>query len=239
MKQILLGLTLALLSGCASLNNTTGTPARDPTFAAARPAPVPVSPRSTGSIYQTGGDMRLFENQNAHRVGDILTVTLSESQNGKKKVDQSTQKKDDVSVNVPMLFGQNPHKIFGMSDRVFKRDYAGELFDATVSSSNTFKGTGSSDQSNSLSGTIAVTVVEVLPNGNLRIQGEKRMTINQGDEFVRLSGYIRPADIDATNTVESTRVADATIIYTGEGALADSSRMGWFSRFFNSPLFPF
>ncbi|MCG8122437.1 MAG: flagellar basal body L-ring protein FlgH, partial [Candidatus Thiodiazotropha taylori] len=98
---------------------------------------------------------------------------------------------------------------------------------------------GSASQGNALSGSITVSVIEVLPNRNLYVRGEKRIGINQGTEYVRLSGIVRPSDISPTNTVASTRIADPTITYVGEGALADANSMGWLSRFFNSVLSPF
>jgi flagellar L-ring protein precursor FlgH len=84
-----------------------------------------------------------------------------------------------------------------------------------------------------------VTVVELLPNGNLKIRGEKRVTLNQGDEFVRLSGIVRPVDITPSNDIDSSRIADATFMYTGEGSLADAMTKGWVSRALSSPWFPF
>jgi flagellar L-ring protein precursor FlgH len=84
-----------------------------------------------------------------------------------------------------------------------------------------------------------VTVVDVLPNGNLKIRGEKRVTLNDGSEYIRLSGIVRIVDIDASNTILSSKVADATIMYTGDGTVADTSKMGWFSKVFLSPFFPF
>ena len=100
-------------------------------------------------------------------------------------------------------------------------------------------GNGQANQSNSLTGSISVSVVEVLPNGNLKVRGEKRVSLNQGNEYLRVSGIIRPIDISATNTVSSSQLADATIMYTGDGAVTDASRMGWISRSFFSWLFPF
>lgn len=237
MKRACLIALPLILSGCASVVSTG--PARDPAFAAARPVPPSAPVYSTGGIYQAGQDVRLFENQVPRRVGDILTVKLTENNNAKKKADQQVNKGDNLSANAPMLFGQNPHKILGIAAGTFAQDYVGEPFDSQFTLNKNFKGSGDSNQSNTLSGNISVTVVEVLPNGNLRVQGEKRITINTGDEYVRVSGLVRPRDIDDTNSVESTRLADATIIYTGEGALADGSRMGWMSRFFNSTFFPF
>ena len=84
-----------------------------------------------------------------------------------------------------------------------------------------------------------VTVIEVLPNGYLMVRGEKRIGINQGNEYIKLSGIVRPADIDSTNTVLSTKMADPTIVYVGEGAIADANKIGWLARFFISALFPF
>ena len=82
-------------------------------------------------------------------------------------------------------------------------------------------------------------MIDVLPNGYLKIRGEKRVRLNQGNEYIRLSGIIRPTDINPDNSVESTRIADATIMYTGEGALADANKIGWLARFFISAVFPF
>jgi flagellar L-ring protein precursor FlgH len=108
-----------------------------------------------------------------------------------------------------------------------------------LESDNSFDGQADSSQSNRLDGSITVTVAERLPNGNLLVRGEKLITINQGEEFIRLQGIIRPVDIGPENTVASTKVADAMITYSGRGALADANRPGWLGRFFNSPWFPF
>jgi flagellar L-ring protein precursor FlgH len=108
-----------------------------------------------------------------------------------------------------------------------------------IKTTKDFNGEGEANQSNSLIGDISVTVTELLPNGNLKVRGEKRVTLNQGDEYIRLSGIVRPVDIDANNTIASDKVADATIMYTGEGAMADASKMGWLSRIIYSPWFPF
>jgi flagellar L-ring protein precursor FlgH len=103
----------------------------------------------------------------------------------------------------------------------------------------TFDGEGSSSQSNSLQGDITVTVVDRLPNGNLVISGEKWLTINQGEEYIRLTGVIRPYDIEPDNAVFSNRIADAQIAYSSKGVLAAANRMGWLSRFFQSAMYPF
>ena len=109
----------------------------------------------------------------------------------------------------------------------------------TQNSDQAFDGEGTSEQSNSLNGFISVTVVEVLPNRNLVVRGEKLINLNRGNEFVRISGIVRPEDITADNVVQSTRIANVGISYAGTGELADSSSMGWLTRFFNSSLWPF
>ena len=169
----------------------------------------------------------VFEDHTAKRIGDILTVRLDENTKAKKKADLDTDKENTISATAPILSGIDPSFIFGKD------------LSATIASEYKFEGEGEANQSNSLTGDITVTVVEVYPNGNLKIRGEKRVTLNDGNEYIRLSGIVRPVDIDASNVILSTKVADATIMYTGDGAVADSSKMGWFARFFYSPVFPF
>ncbi len=219
--SILVVLTLGLIGCEATL------PKRDPDFAPVQPADLRPPVQQNGSIYQAGYDMRLFENHAAKRIGDILTVTLTESTQAKKSADLDAQKDNSISVTAPTLWGVASQTLLG-------RD-----LETSMKSNHAFEGEGAANQSNSLSGDITVTVVEVLPNGNLKIRGEKRMTLNEGNEYVRLSGVVRPQDISVDNTIPSTKVADPTIMYTGDGAVADASKMGWFARFFLSPLFPF
>jgi len=114
-----------------------------------------------------------------------------------------------------------------------------EVLSNSIASDREFNGTGDASQSNSLNGRVTVTVSDVLPNGYLVVQGEKRLSLNQGSEHIRFSGIVRPADIKSDNTVKSTSVANAQIIYGGSGSLADSSKPGWLTRIFNSPLWPF
>ena len=220
-KIFILNLVLIALSGCESLAK------RDPVFTPVQPVDLRPPLQTNGSIYQAGYDVRLFEDHTAKRVGDILTVRLDENTKAKKKADLDVEKDNSVSATAPILAGIDPSIIFGKD------------LSATLASSYEFEGEGEANQSNSLTGDITVTVVDVYPNGNLKIRGEKRVTLNDGNEYIRLSGIVRPIDIEASNIILSTKVADATIMYTGDGTLADSSKMGWFARFFHSPVFPF
>jgi len=220
-KLSFIGFVLLLLTACTSV------PPRDPEFSPVQPASLRPPVQNSGSIYQSGYDMRLFEDNKAMRVGDILTITLQESTQAKKADDLNTKKDNNVSVSAPSIAG------FALSA------LTGNDAKTELAAKRAFTGQGKAGQSNSLDGNISVTVTELLPNGNLKVRGEKRVTLNQGDEYIRLSGIVRPVDIGANNTITSDKVADATIMYTGEGAMADASKMGWLSRAIFSPWFPF
>ena len=131
-------------------------------------------------------------------------------------------KDSSASIGVPNLFGRSYDRVGGSFEA--ERD---------------FSGSARSSQQNSLVGAIAVTVHQVLPNGVLLVRGEKSLRLNQGDEYIRLSGLVRPEDINRFNQVSSQSIADARISYAGKGVLSDSNSAGWLTRFFTSPWFPF
>lgn len=199
---------------------------RDPRYAP--PTEVyTVPPPEAGAIYNPASVFGLFMDLRARAVGDILQVLLVEKTDASKESSTATAKTGKVATDTPTIAGR------GIT-------YKGQpLFNNELSGDRSFDGKSDSSQSNKLEGSITVTVAERLPNGNLLVRGEKRITINQGQEFIRLQGIVRPVDIGPANTVPSTKIADATITYTGKGTLADSNRQGWLSRFFNSPWFPF
>ncbi len=216
MRRLII-ITLILLTA-ACVNPKRG----DPEFAPAMPQIMAVPKGHTNAIYQDNSTWLLYEDIKARRVGDMVVVTLDEKTNAQKKTGTTTSKVTDVATKATLLAGAPVASL-----------------NNSYKSGIGFTGTGDSSQSNKLSGTIAVTVKKVLPNGNLVVQGEKWITINQGKEYVRIRGIIRPTDIDPDNTISSTRVANAQIQYGGEGSIADSSSMGWLSRFFNSSWMPF
>jgi flagellar L-ring protein precursor FlgH len=222
-----IALSLLLLQGCAhAARKSDNDDARDPRFAPVTTTYTP-PPAAPGTIYNPASSFGLFPDLRAHAVGDILTVLLVEETSASKESSTSTAKGSKVDTGLPTLGGKG---ITRNGLPILNNDIAGD---------RTFDGKSDSSQSNKLEGSITVTVAERLANGNLLVRGEKRITINQGQEFVRLQGIVRPVDIGPANTVPSTKIADATITYTGKGALADSNRQGWLSRFFNSPWFPF
>lgn len=179
-----------------------------------------------GAVYDQGRAVGLFEDFRARRVGDVVTVVLSEATNAAKSSDTSMDKSSTTDIANPTLLG-----------RVFSA--GGSNLGMRMDSTHAFSGESDSNQSNRLQGQITVSVVEVLPGGNLVVQGEKWLQLNQGNEYIRLKGVIRPVDIAADNTILSTRVADARISYAGTGAVAEANKIGWLSRFFMSPLWPF
>ncbi len=210
------------LSGCGLI------PAREhkPEPPVARVLPPP-TPRTDGAIYQSGQQMELFADLKARRVGDMLTITLNETTAASKTAVTKTTKTTSVADTGPTLFG----KTFTTKGI--------PIGNTSMTGADAFDGEGASSQSNSLAGSLTVTVVEVKANGNLVVQGDKTLHLNQGDESIHISGVVRPADIQTHNTVTSDKLADATISYSGKGTVASSNKMGWLARFFNSPFAPF
>lgn len=215
-----------VLSGCATLNPPK--PGDAPEY---RPA-APIEPRpaalNNGAIFQPALGTALFEDSKAHRVGDLVTVVLNEKTNAKKSSATSTSKDSSAEMDIPNVTIAGNTLLEGEA----------KLLGLTAEAGRTFDGSGDSSQSNQFSGEITVTVAEVLPNGNLIIQGEKWLGINQGNEYVRLRGIVRPVDITKDNKVKSTQIANAQLYYGGTGALQDSNAQGWLTRFFNSPIWP-
>lgn len=204
----------------------------DPYYAPVLPrTPMPAS-QNNGSIYQPGFDQNLYTDRKAFRVGDIITITLEESTQASKNASSDISKDSSADLGVSSLFGTKAQIGNPLSGGNLN---LGAQFEGTRESS----GDAKAAQSNSLTGSLTVTVADVLPNGVLAVRGEKWLTLNTGNELMRISGLIRADDISTNNAVSSTRVADARITYSGTGAFADASQPGWLSRFFTSPLFPF
>jgi flagellar L-ring protein FlgH len=228
MAKISFPAMLCVLQLCALLTACGMFPAKDhkPDPVVARVLPPP-TPRTDGAIYQAGQQMELFADLKARRVGDVLTIVLNEVTNASKSATTTTAKTTTVANSAPTIFGQS------MTVR------GRPILSTTLNGADAFSGAGTSAQSNSLAGSLTVTVLDVQANGNLVVQGDKTLHLNQGDEFVHISGVIRPADIATNNTVTSDKLADARISYKGKGVVDSSNRMGWLARFFNSAFSPF
>ncbi len=217
---VVAGMTLA---ACATTPEMKSDPAYAPIAPEAYPAP---ATPSAGAIYRPGGGgLALFADHRARQPGDILTITLSERTLAQSRSTTSTSKDTDIGVG---------GTIAGGGITLNGRD----LLATELAAERGFSGSGNSDQSNRLEGSLTVTVVNRLPNGNLVVRGEKLLRLNRADEVVQVQGIVRPADIAQDNSVPSSRVGAARIVYTGRGALAQANAMGWLSRFFNSPVMP-
>jgi flagellar L-ring protein precursor FlgH len=157
----------------------------------------------------------------AQMVGDIITVAFAESFQATKSQNAATSRSLDNAVTLPGIAD------LILPSRTNSVDLSSRL---KAGSENSFAGSGSSAQSNSLSGQVSVHVVRVFRNGNLEILGQKKLTLNNGDEYIRVHGIVRPQDIDAKNVVSSDRIANANIQYIGAGDIAESSKKGWYNK---------
>lgn len=229
MKRInyfVIGVSIILLSGCEAINPPI--PGGNPDYAPTYPTnPDPKELRKeSGAIYSAETALPLFETPRARHPGDILTIFLVERTDAQKNA-TTTQKKNDSEKITNKLFLGRPISLG-----------SGYSMDFDLNNQRQFNGDAKSIQNNKLAGSISVTVAKVLANGNLVVQGEKWVRINQGKEFVQLSGIVRPQDIKADNTVTSDRVANARISYGGTGQINNTNAQGWFARILWSPLFP-
>ncbi|MCZ8062143.1 flagellar basal body L-ring protein FlgH [Silanimonas sp.] len=180
---------------------------------------------SAGAIYREGPGLRLYTDRKAREVGDIVTINLSERTQASTRANTAITKESTNTMS---------GTVFGAPVTVGGQD----VLDNSLSNTRDFAGDGNSTQSNQITGTLTAQVVQKLPNGNLVIQGSKELTLNQGNELIQVQGIIRTADIGPDNTIASTRVADARIVYGGRGPIARSNAMGWLDRFFNGAWFP-
>jgi flagellar L-ring protein FlgH len=217
---LLLVFGLVVLQGCTALNRERPMP-NDPAFAPVVAENMMQRDPDSGAIYQPSRNFSLYGDTVALNVGDILTVELQESTQASKNAESSITKDNEISLPNPQIL--NRSNLGVATDVNMERD---------------FEGSAEADQSNSLDGSITVTVTQVLPNGVLRVRGEKWLSLTNGDEYIRLTGLVRPQDIEPDNTVASNRIADARIAYGGTGDFDQANQMGWLARFFNSEWFP-
>lgn len=213
------GVAVAVLAGCTSMSR----PEVDFRPAPTTPAPVTATPpAANGAIYQaTAGSYRpLFEDRRARYVGDTLTISINEKTQANTKQSSTADRASSLSATVPAIKGIGKRGINGL--------------DASTTSDTTFDGKGEAASDNLFTGTITVTVVEVLTNGNLAVAGEKQIGIAQNLEVLKFTGIVNPTTIMSGNTVSSAQVADARIQTRGKGYIDQAQTMGWLSRFFMS-----
>lgn len=211
---------LVVLQGCTAMTRPRAVPG-DPAYAPVAPTELQQRDSYSGAIYHNSRNFNLFGDTVALNIGDILLVTLQESTQASKSAESTIEKNSE--------YGLNDGSILGLSKL---------NLDTNASFDRSHDGSAEADQSNRLAGTITVSVVDVLPNGVLRIRGEKWLSLTNGDEYIRLTGLVRPQDITPDNTIASNRIADARIAYGGTGDFDQAVQMGWLGRFFNSEWWP-
>lgn len=181
-------------------------------------------PSSLGSLWEPGnGRAFMFEDRRASRVGDIVVVQIVEQHKGSKKANTKADREANVSAGVS-------GGLFGLSSLTQK---FAQYFNIDAGTSNEFEGDGSTSREDTLTGTIAAKVIEVFPNGDLRIQGKREVTVNSEKQTMTIKGIVRRIDLDTQNMVLSSAVADAQISYTGLGVVDDVQRPGWATRIFD------
>lgn len=207
---------LALLSGCAAIQTTPPSAVHQPM--SVRPEAMATALPANGAIYQTVQARPLFEDRRARRIGDTITINLVERNTAQKSANANATRNGNMTAGI------------GPINRLPLTGLNGLELEAEAESD--FNGKGAAAANNVFNGTITVTVIDVYPNGNLLVSGEKMVAINQGNEFIRFSGVINPNNVTTANTVQSTQVADARIEYRGSGFIDESNTMGWLQRFF-------
>jgi len=185
------------------------------------PAIAAVHKGQSGGVFAMETPWVPVSDSRAFRPGDALTVTLEEVTQASKSANTSYDKQSAVTFAPAVIAGHSLKT------------------DLSLNGDRSFAGTTASTQQSALQGSITVIVQDVLPNGMLRISGEKNLRLNQGEEVIRVAGFVRTADIDTDNRVSSLRIANAGITYTGRGTLNDANQPGWLMRFFTGPYMPF
>jgi flagellar L-ring protein precursor FlgH len=214
------GVTAVLLCGCATSVGPQKVEIEMPPTGRAAAIQSAPPPQANGSIFQEAAHRGLFEDRKARHLGDILTVQIEEKLSAKQSSTSSLDRKGSVDASLTALPFTSKHALAKVG--------------VGGSSGNAFEGKGATVSDNTFAGTITVTVVEVLPNGNLMVAGEKQVGINQNVESLKFTGVVSPVSIQAGNFVRSTQVADARMQVRGKGDLNRAQTTGWLSRFFLS-----
>lgn len=226
MVRMLIVLAACGLSACSSTGNRNVIP-DDPYYAPIVDEQQTAERINTGSLFISDSANDLYSDQKALRQGDIITVVLRETTAASKSANSETDRETSIGLEPIVGLGGNNINI------------GSEAIQLGLESDSSYKGDAKANQSNSLFGNISVNVMRVLPNGNLVIRGEKWVTLNTGEEFIRLEGLIRPQDVTSDNTIQSNRIANARIQYSGRGDMQDTQGPGWLAKFFMGALFPF
>ena len=214
MRSVAAAAVLVLLAGCSTEQRSVRTPSFDEQLETPRPS------YSNGSLWQNSS-VSLVEDTKARRKGDILTILIDEQASASKQAATDTGRKTEITAGIP--------NFLGLEQTSFKTwmDLSKMI---SASTDSTYAGTGSTNRKDNLSATISAKVVEVLPNGNMSIEGRRNVRVNEEDQFIRVEGTVRPKDIRPDNVIASSMIADARITYSGKGLVSDQQRPGWLKQ---------
>ena len=219
LSNLITSLALLALAGCVAPSTTIQSPMT------ARPAEREASIPHNGAIFQAGkNEHPLFEDRRARNVGDILTINIVEATSASEKTSSNADHSGTIT-------GATPKVTSGAAAQTILSP-----FGITGSASGKLANKSDNAGNNTFTGSITVTVTEVLPNGNLLVGGEKQVAIGQASEYIRFSGVVNPVTITGSNTVQSTQVADAHIEYKGATSVDRSAVMSVLARAFLSVL---
>ncbi len=186
----------------------------------------PPSPTEVTNLFDERRYGGFYEDLRAFRVGDLVTVNIVETSKAKKKAETKTERSSSLSAGINNLLGyETKMRAWGGFPSAFSNT---AMFKGSMT--NEFQGTGETTRDESMTASITARVVEVLPNGNLVIRGTRYIRVNNENQYIILSGIIRPVDISPDNTILSSYIADARIEYSGKGSVSDKQRPGWLTR---------
>ena len=180
--------------------------------------------QTTGSLWSAQNDS-IFSDHKAKNIGDIVTVTISEKASATKEATTTSDRSSNYSAGIPNLFGlENSNFIVDKNDHVDLSNLLNANF------SNSFDGGGKTVRTDNLSASLTTQVIGRYNNGNLKIRGGKEVTVNNETQVIYITGIIRPADITSSNTIDSAKILNARISYTGKGIISDKQEPGWLGR---------
>ena len=214
---------ITILSGCATMAGKASVQAPVGDIQGSQLEAYPVPEPSEGSLWADGGSTKLFVDMRAREVGDLVTVEICETPTAELEANTRTSRDSSIEAGLPDLLGY----MKALEEKNKRLDRT-SLFKANFDSD--FNGKGFSDRSGTVIASITARVVQVLPNGNLRISGKREVRVNNETQYITISGIIRPEDIEQDNVIQSPYIADARVEYTGKGVIADKQRPGWLTR---------
>jgi flagellar L-ring protein FlgH len=217
----LTAMVIALLGGCSTYGTRPQDIRPEANF---MPVAVVKTSYSPGSLWpgETTGNS-LFADKKARYVNDIITIVIDESSSGQNQTSTNSSRDTKTNAGISALLGLDAQIISA-------NPTMGPTLSVAGTQANSLKGTGDTSRGGKLQATITAKVVRVLDNGNILIEGRRQLTLNEEDQFIVMTGIIRPDDITTDNQISSSQIADARIVYTGKGVLNDKQRPGWMTR---------